>query len=98
MIAVGAVIYFVTAGASTPLVLGGIAVVAVGVVVDVAAAVTLENLNNEKAKLLTEEANLTAEVKFGHKCLRSYKSLIGQVGKCSESCKWHAECVGSIIS
>ena len=80
MIAVGAVTDFVTAGASTPLVLGGIAVVAAGVGGEVAAAVTLENLNNEKAKLLTEEANLTAEVKLATSISGGYQSLSGQVG------------------
>ena len=79
MIAVGAVTDFVTAGASTPLVIGGVAVVAAGVAGEVASAITLESLNNEKAKLLTEKANLKAEVTLATGIEGGYQSLHNQV-------------------
>jgi non-hemolytic enterotoxin B/C len=62
MTAVGGVAEFVTAGTSTPLVVAGIAVVAAGVGGEVASALALKNLNDQKASLLQQRSTLTAEV------------------------------------
>ncbi|HHI92325.1 MAG TPA: hypothetical protein ENK04_02250 [Gammaproteobacteria bacterium] len=79
MIAVGGITDFVTAGTTTPLVVGGIGVVIAGVGGEVASAITLKNLNDEKAKLLTEKSTLTAEVKLATGVSSSYQSLATQV-------------------
>jgi len=79
MIAVGGIADFVTAGTTTPLVVGGIGVLAAGIGGEVASAVTLKSLNDEKAKLLTEESTLTAEVKLATGVSSSYQSLATQV-------------------
>jgi hypothetical protein len=79
MIAVGGIADFVTAGTTTPLVVGGIGIVASGIGGEVAAAITLKNLNDEKAKLLRDEANLTAEVKLATGISSGYQSLNSQV-------------------
>ncbi len=78
--AVGAVADFVTAGASTPVVVGGVALIAAGVGGEVASAVTLSNLNNEKAKLLREKSTLTAEVNLALGIKGGYSSLANQAG------------------
>lgn len=75
MIAVGGIADFVTAGTTTTLVVGGIGVVIAGVGGEVASAITLNNLNDNKAKLLTEESTLKAEVKLSTGISSSYKSL-----------------------
>lgn len=62
MIIVGSVADFVTAGTSTPLVVGGIGVVAAGVGGEVASAIILSKLIDEKNALLTKKAKLKAEV------------------------------------
>ena len=79
VICVGAITDFVTAGASTPVVVGGVALLAGGIGGEVASAVTLKNLNDEKASLLTEQANLKAEVKLATGISTGYKSLNTQV-------------------
>ncbi len=79
LIAVGSVAEFVTAGTSTSLVLAGVGIAAAGVGGEVASAITLKNLNDEKANLLTEEANLTAEVKLATGISNGYQSLGNQV-------------------
>jgi non-hemolytic enterotoxin B/C len=79
MIAVGGIADFVTAGTTTPLVVGGIGIVASGIGGEVASAITLKNLNDEKAKLLRDEANLTAEVKLATGISSGYQSLNNQV-------------------
>jgi hypothetical protein len=62
LIAIGAIADFVTAGTSTPLVIAGIGIVAAGVGGEVASAITLANLIKLKNKLLTDKAQLKAEV------------------------------------
>lgn len=80
MIIVGGVADFVTAGTTTPLVVGGIAVVAAGIGGEVASALTLKSLNDAKADLLTRKANLTAEVKLATGASTAYGSLYNQAG------------------
>lgn len=77
--AVGAVADFVTAGTSTPLVVGGIAIVAAGIGGEVASAITLKNLNDEKANLIQEKSTLTAEVNLATGISSAYTSLGTQV-------------------
>lgn len=77
--AVGGIADFVTAGASTPVLLGGIAIVAAGVGGEVASAVTLANLNSSKANLLTQKAQLEAEVKLATGMSSAYGSFNTQV-------------------
>jgi non-hemolytic enterotoxin B/C len=79
MIAVGGIAEFVTAGTSTALVLGGVGLVATGIGGEVASAITLKNLNDTKANLLAQAAELTAEVKLATGISSSYQSLVGQV-------------------
>jgi len=76
--AVGAIADFVTAGTSTPLVVGGIAIIAAGVGGEVASAITLKNLNDSKSNLLREEASLTDEVKVAVAASSAYSSLYTQ--------------------
>lgn len=79
VIAVGAVADFVTAGTSTPVVVGGVAIVAAGIGGEVASAITLKNLNDEKASLLSEKSTLTAEVNLAVGISSGYNSLLTQV-------------------
>lgn len=76
--AVGAVADFVTAGASTPLVVGGIAIIAAGVGGEVASALILKGLNEAKAGLLQDKADLKAEVKLALGISSGYASLGSQ--------------------
>jgi non-hemolytic enterotoxin B/C len=77
--AVGGVSDFVTAGTTTPLIIGGIAIAATGVAGETAAATQLNTLNNKKARLLQEEATLQAEVKLALGISTAYESFHGQV-------------------
>ena len=79
MVAVGGVADFVTAGTTTPLVVGGIAVVAAGIGGEVAAAITLKNLNDEKATLLQQKSHLNSEVQLVSGVGTAYTSLSNQV-------------------
>ncbi len=79
MIAVGGIADFVTAGASTPLVIAGIAVVAAGIGGEVASALTLKSMNDEKANLLQQKSTLKAEVQLATGIGTAYQSLGGQV-------------------
>ncbi|MCP4425497.1 MAG: alpha-helical pore-forming toxin family protein [Chloroflexi bacterium] len=79
MTAVGAIAEFVTAGTSTALVLGGLAVTAAGIGGEVASAITLKNLNDSKATLLKQKSTLNAEVNLAQGISSSYQSLGNQV-------------------
>lgn len=79
MIAVGGIADFVTAGASTPLVVGGVGILLAGVGGEVASAITLASLSNEKNRILNEESTLTAEVALAIGISGGYQSLMGQV-------------------
>lgn len=76
--AVGAIADFVTAGTSTPLVVGGIALIIAGVGGEVASAVTLKSLNDEKSDLLLRKSSLTAEVNLAMGTSNAYTSLNNQ--------------------
>ncbi|KAI6661634.1 hypothetical protein LOD99_13507 [Oopsacas minuta] len=77
--AVGLVADFVTAGTSNVVVAGGVAIVLVGVGGEVGTAVVIKELNDEKATLLAQESNLTAEVKVASGISGGYQSLSNQV-------------------
>jgi hypothetical protein len=77
--AVGGITDFVTAGASTPLVVAGVAVVAAGIGGEVASAITLKNLNDQKANLINEKAQLKAEVKLAQGISSGFGSLSDQL-------------------
>jgi len=79
LVAVGGIADFVTAGTSTPLVVAGIAVVAAGIGGEVASALTLSNLNSQKATLLQQESTLTTEVALATGISSGYSSLGTQV-------------------
>ena len=79
IICVGTIAGFVTGGASTPVVAGGVALLTAGIAGEVAAAITLKNLNDEKANFLTEKTDLRAEVKLATGISVGYKSLNNQV-------------------
>ncbi|MEL6713048.1 MAG: HBL/NHE enterotoxin family protein [Planctomycetota bacterium] len=76
--AVGAIADFVTAGASTPVVVGGVALIAAGVGGEVGSAIALKNLNDEKSNLLRSKAQLTSEVKTASAMKLGYSSLATQ--------------------
>lgn len=79
MIAVGAIADFVTAGTSTPLVLAGVGVLATGIGGETDAALRMKTLYDRKALLLTQEAELTAEVNLALGISNGYQSLLNQV-------------------
>ncbi|QUM86270.1 HBL/NHE enterotoxin family protein [Moritella sp. 28] len=98
MIVVGGVADFVTAGTTTPLVVGGIGMVTGGIGGEVAAAITLKNLNDEKARLLREESMLEAEVKLASGISSSYQSLVNQVNNAVTAATQMKNAWGSLAS
>ena len=76
---VGGVAEFVTAGASTPLVLAGVAIMSVGFVGAAGSAAGLITLYDTKANLLKRESDLKEEVKLALGLQAGYNSLFGQV-------------------
>ena len=85
LIAVGGIAEFVTAGTSTLVVVGGIALVCAGIGGETASIVSLHNLNNDIANLLTNEANLTEEVKLAAGISVGYNNLKVLVGTAVEA-------------
>ena len=85
LICVGAITDFVTAGTTTPAVVGGIGIVVSGVSGEVASAIALKNLNDQKAKLLNQESSLRAEVKLATSISSGYQSLGTQVRNAVEA-------------
>ena len=85
MIAVGGIADFVTAGASTPLVVAGIGVVAAGVGGEVASAVILANLIKEKNTLLTQKSQLKSEVNLVTGVSSGLESLYKQASSATEA-------------
>ena len=79
MICVGAIDDFVTAGTTTPLVVGGIGMVVGGVGGTIPSAIAIANLNNKKASLLTEEIKLKNEVKIATGIQIGYTSFLNKV-------------------
>ena len=80
MTVVGAVAEFVTAGTSTALVVGGVALVLASVGGEAASSMALKKLNDTKANLLTEQADIKDEVKLATGIENGYQSLHDQVG------------------
>ncbi|WP_426430346.1 HBL/NHE enterotoxin family protein [Winogradskyella sp. HB-48] len=78
MIAVGAIADFVTAGTTTPLIVGGVAVLAIGIGGEVASAITLKNLYAEKSDMLQRRSTLTAEVNLALGVSSAYNKLKGE--------------------
>ncbi|WP_164712304.1 HBL/NHE enterotoxin family protein [Methylobacterium currus] len=76
MIAAGAIASFLTAGASTPLVLAGVGVVALGGAGLTASSVVLAKLIEAKSGLLTQKSQLEGTVTF----LTDFKSTMGTLG------------------
>ncbi|WP_394750816.1 HBL/NHE enterotoxin family protein [Spongiimicrobium salis] len=79
MIAVGGIADFVTAGTTTPLIVGGVAVLAVGIGGEVASAITLANLYKEKAALLQEKSSLKHEVNLALGISSAYSQMSNQL-------------------
>lgn len=76
MIAAGAIASFLTAGASTPLVVAGVAVVVVGAAGLTASSIVLAKLIESKSNLLTQQAQLQGTVTF----LTDFKGTMGTLG------------------
>jgi non-hemolytic enterotoxin B/C len=76
---VGAVADFVTAGTSTPLVLGGIAVVAAGVGGVVASSLALKGLYDAQSTLLMQQQNLKSEVAQASGMSNGYTAFSNQI-------------------
>lgn len=75
MIAAGAIASFITVGTSTPLVVAGVAVVVVGAAGITASSIILANLIKAKGDLLTQRAQLDADLKF----LTDFQGTIGNL-------------------
>jgi non-hemolytic enterotoxin B/C len=87
MIIVGAVSDFVTAGTTTPLIVGGIGVLITGVGGEITSAIELANLNNEKAGILQDKSKLTKEVNLALGISSAYGNLNTQVGNAVKAAK-----------
>ena len=98
MICVGAIADFVTAGTSTPVVLGGIAIVAGGVGGDIGAGVALAGLYDQEAKLLQEETSLRSEVTLASSIRQSYSALEDKVKKSIDAASNMANAWNFLIS
>lgn len=79
MVAVGSIAEFVTAGTSTPLVLGGIAIVSAGIGGEIASAITLSNFLKQKENILMSKNQLKSEVTLAQGISTAYGSLSMQV-------------------
>lgn len=79
LICVGAFATCVTGPAATSCVIGGITLVVAGVGGEIAAGITLKNLNDQKANIISEEAKLTEEVKSATAISSGYQGLLSQV-------------------
>lgn len=78
--AIGAVADFVTAGASTPVVIGGVAMMVGGAAGITAGAIVLHNSLNARNNLYSEKSTLKAEVKQAQAISAGYNSLADQAG------------------
>lgn len=85
MIAIGAIAEFVTAGTSTALVIAGVGVVAVGVAGEVASALTLSAMLNQKADLLQRKSSLQAEVKLAQGVSTGFRTLANGAASSAEA-------------
>ncbi|MEM7303605.1 MAG: HBL/NHE enterotoxin family protein [Pseudomonadota bacterium] len=81
MIAVGGISEFVTAGTSTALVAGGVAIVAAGSAGEKAAVDALKGLYDQKNTLVQEKSDLEAEVKFTQGINKSFSSLASKAAQ-----------------
>lgn len=96
MIAVGAIAEFVTAGTSTALVIAGVGVVAVGVAGEVASAISLAAMLDQKADLLQRKSQLTAEVKLAQGVSGGFSTLAAGAGKSAEAAQQMANAWGGL--
>lgn len=76
--AIGAVADFVTAGTSTPVVLGGVAMIATGAGGDAAGAVVLQNSLNARQALYQKQSYLSTEVVVAAQISHGYSGLQAQ--------------------
>lgn len=81
IIIVGAIAELPTAGTSTSVVLGGIALLSAGIGGEIGSAITLANLNNQKSKLIHDKFDLQAEVKLAQGMSSGYSSLKNQAAQ-----------------
>jgi hypothetical protein len=81
VVAVGAVAGFVTAGTSTPVVIGGVALIVAGVAGLTASSIVLAKLIDTKAGLLQQKTQLQADLTFLH----NFKSTVGQLASSAEA-------------
>lgn len=79
MIAIGGIADFVTAGTSTPLVAGGVAVLSLGTAGEIASGVELAGFYKTKATLLQTQQNLQSEAVLLNSLCATYKTLSGQI-------------------
>lgn len=75
MTAVGGIADFITAGTSTPLVIGGVVVIAAGVAAEIGSGVALASLYKQKSGLLTSQTSLTNEVRLANGIKGAYDNL-----------------------
>lgn len=79
--AVGGITDFITAGTSTPLVIGGVALLTAGVATEIGTGITLGNLYKQKATLLTTQTSLNSEVQLATGIESAYKELFSNATK-----------------
>jgi hypothetical protein len=80
IILVGAIADFVTAGTSTPVVVGGVAVVVAGIGGEVASSLALAGLLKAKGNLIAQQSSLKAEVNLALGISKGYAALRDQAG------------------
>ena len=79
MICIGSITDFIIAGTTTGLIIGGIGILATSASGLIISGVSLANLNDSKASLLTKESELRAEVKLLTGIQSGYSSFSNQV-------------------
>jgi non-hemolytic enterotoxin B/C len=85
LIAVGALTDIVTAGATTPVIIGGVGLVVVGAGGTAGAAVALAGLLDAKGKLLREQSQLHDEVKLALGLSNGYTRLVAQADQAAKA-------------
>lgn len=98
MIAVGGITDFVTAGTTTPLVIGGVAVLAAGIGGEVASALLLKSYYDQKASLLSQQSSLKNEVNLASGISSAYTQIGLQARSSMEAATQMANAWSSIGS
>ena len=85
MIAIGGIADFITAGTCTPLIIGGVAVLALGTGGEIASGVELAQFYKTKANLLQTQKNLKSEAKLLNSFCKTYEDLNNKAKNAAEA-------------